>query len=587
VIDMLGDALELTQNTFTPTCQHQVENWLDECVTAHTKCSQLSLPANTLPTRLLKVSANLDDHVQLMTMQKSAINARYVTLSHCWSAGIPTVLNSKNLADLLSTPLSLASLPQIFRDAVKIARWMKADYIWIDALCIIQDSPSDWATESSKMYQYYTNTYCNIAATSAEPGKGCFTSRHISTVKPYVIDNPSNGQEAATHIVAYDDFWCNSLLDTDLYQRGWVIQERLLSPRTVHFGQEQIFWECRHTMACEAYPTGLPKSLRSHRTRRWRQADELFAASEKQRPSQWSMSALLALVGLHKRPEVPQPRSIYDTWSAIVEAYMDCKLSFGKDKLVAISGLAERFGRLTGIQYVAGLWWDKELFASSLLWYVLRRRQADSTPSIKVMVSEDFVFRGPSWSWASMDARICFNWTAAYGESLIEIHSLTTRPRSTHNFGNVEDATMHVRGHFRGAQLSLVTRTDEGAFVEDGRYALQIRDIHIGGQDPGTDAWIEPIIFLDTALLPSVNFDVWLLPVCTDWQGITGVDAVRLAGLILVKLRHDAGTEEFVRIGIFGMDESQAALLHTEDEGEALFSPRALRRVSSANGIIK
>jgi hypothetical protein len=495
-----------------------------------------------------------------------------------------TILTLENLQDMLEKPLQLALLPKVFRDAVSIARWMEVDYIWIDALCIVQNSPEDWSAESSKMYQYYTHTYCNIAATSAEPNKGCFTSRHVSTVQPYVINNPRSPSEIETHVIGYDDFWCNSLLDTDLHKRGWVLQERLLSPRTIHFGQEQIFWECRQNMACEAYPGGLPEPLCNHRTRRWRQADGMLGTTTRQRPSTLGVRKFLARVGLYRPTTVSQSPTLYSTWSGIVEAYMDCQLSFGRDKLVAISGLADKFSQLTGHTYLAGLW-DNELLAPSLLWYVLGRRQADSTPSVRAMFSEDSRFRGPSWSWASMEARIVARWTSVYGERLLEITKTSILSSTKHSFGMVQDARMEVRGIFLKASISLAKQASARAGDEDGRYALKLDKKHHLHDATNAAAWTEPIIFLDTALRPRTSLDVWILPVCSDWHGFSGVESIRLAGLLLTRANAEAA--EFTRLGVFGMDDEQASMLHSGIGIPHVFSTLALRQLGYTVGVIK
>ncbi len=132
------------------------------------------------------------------------------------------------------------------------------DYIWIDALCIMQDSRADWHLESTKMGDIYANSYCNIAATSADPDKGCFTSRSTSVVEPLFISNPTSNDPALTHVIGYDDFWSNSLLDTILHTRGWVLQERLMPPRTVHFTYDQILWECHQTRRAQYFHHRLP-----------------------------------------------------------------------------------------------------------------------------------------------------------------------------------------------------------------------------------------------------------------------------------------------------------------------------------------
>jgi hypothetical protein len=63
------------------------------------------------------------------------------------------------------------------------------------------------------------------------------------------------------HVVPEPHIWARKFIDQPLNQRGWVLQERILSPRALYFGREQLFWECREFVACESYHRGLPTSL--------------------------------------------------------------------------------------------------------------------------------------------------------------------------------------------------------------------------------------------------------------------------------------------------------------------------------------
>jgi hypothetical protein len=233
-----------------------------------------------------------------------------------------------------------------------------------------------------------------------------------------LISIPRSNDSTATHVVGYDDFWSNSLLDTPLHNRGWVLQERLLSPRTIHFGQEQIFWECRCEMACEAYPKGIPVQFRNRRTHAWRQSDQMLDPKNKKLTGHSSQHSTLwqkfsgysssLFWSRYPKQAATSPVWAYEIWSKTIERYMECKLSFGEDKLVAISGIAQKVAEATEERYLAGLW-DNTMLAQSLLWYVLGRRQADSTPSVRSPSQGNRNYRAPSWSWASLEAKLVWN----------------------------------------------------------------------------------------------------------------------------------------------------------------------------------
>ncbi|KIW70258.1 hypothetical protein, variant 2 [Phialophora macrospora] len=580
-ISASGKQLPLTPNTFTGECEEQVRRWLENCARTHVRCTQDWRTTDSSPARLLNVQPTMGDYFRLETLPRNTQPPRYVTLSHCWGAGMTATLTRGNQGDLLNRCTPIISLPRRFQDAVAIARWMRVDYLWIDALCIMQDSKEDWLSESAKMGDIYTNSYCNIAATSADPHKGCFTSRLVSMVEPYVISDPQLSEETATYVLGYDDFWSNSLLDAPLHARGWVLQERLLSPRTIHFGQEQMFWECRCEMACEAYPTGIPQQFRNRRTHAWRQADEMLDPQNTHKPG-WSAWQLLPRLSLTKQKQSPvEFTRIYETWSKVVETYMECKLSFPEDKLVAISGIAQKVAIATGERYVAGLW-DNSMLAPSLLWYVLGRRQADGTSSIRTAIEGYRGYRAPSWSWASLEAKVICNWPGACEQVLINILKTNVCQAKGSNLGRVLSAQMHIRGSLFKAILSVVSKSPDGSFEEDGRYALQL--LNHGEQDQsnigeGRPETMEPTIYLDTSLMPERTCtEVYLLPVCLGWRGRSRNLTTRLAGLLLAKAAFGTSKAEFVRVGVFGMDQDQTSRLYGERSAEPGFFDKGPNR---------
>ncbi|KIW18650.1 hypothetical protein PV08_02939 [Exophiala spinifera] len=261
----------------------------------------------------------------------------YVALSHRWGKIMPLTLR-KNDVETFKSGMPLSKLPKRFQDAVEIARWMDIDYIWIDSLCIIQDSDADWSSESSKMGDIYANSYCNIAAPGDDSQKGCFADRPIEMLEPSSVSEPGFGDVEKTHILGYSDFWSNSLLDMPLHRRVWVVQEQVLSPRTVHFGQDQIFWECRETKACEAYPHGIPEAFCNWRTRDWGKLDEEVISSRthpedaRVQPQPQLLQRLYAFLTsplrlLCKSTATPQTPMTYGLWGKTFGRYRKFKLT--------------------------------------------------------------------------------------------------------------------------------------------------------------------------------------------------------------------------------------------------------------------
>jgi hypothetical protein len=90
---------------------------------------------------------------------------------------------------LFEAGINIHTMPKTFQDAVKVTRALGISYIWIDSLCIVQDSSEDWLKESQQMESVYSNSYCNIAATkSADSDGGLFSELPQYFPVPVIID---------------------------------------------------------------------------------------------------------------------------------------------------------------------------------------------------------------------------------------------------------------------------------------------------------------------------------------------------------------------------------------------------------------
>jgi len=140
-------------------------------------------------------------------------------------------------------------LPQTFQDAIKVTRELGQRHLWIDSLCIIQGQGGDWETEAKKMETVFRNAYCTIAATSAEDSTKGFLNRLEESNLQYVtVPKSSHGKVYVCKSI--DDF-PGDVEEGVLNKRAWVLQERALSRRTIHFTKRQTYWECGGGVRCE------------------------------------------------------------------------------------------------------------------------------------------------------------------------------------------------------------------------------------------------------------------------------------------------------------------------------------------------
>jgi hypothetical protein len=177
---------------------------------------------------------------------------KYTALSHRWGNDPPKKEDPRYCTtyDNLSARLngfSLSKLPETFQDAVRVTRELGIRYLWIDSLCIIQWNADDWKREAGRMEDVFASAYCTIAATSAVDSNAGFLARNRSTEYVRVQDAAGNKVCICTHM---DDFE-NDVEQAGLNKRAWVMQERVLSKRTIYFSANQTYWECGRGVHCE------------------------------------------------------------------------------------------------------------------------------------------------------------------------------------------------------------------------------------------------------------------------------------------------------------------------------------------------
>ncbi len=187
-------------------------------------------------------------------------------------------------------------------------------------------------------------------------------------------------------------FWTNLVDQAPVNRRAWVLQERLMAPRVLHFCKNQVAWECAGFQDAEGHPEGLPPLT----TRLGDIVDE------------GRLKSLTKEVGLRLRRirlndfEDPDKNMeklhVYELWKRVAEIYSRTSLTMSRDKLIALSGIARHFHQWTGCDYVAGLW--RNHLESQLLWHVN-----------EIFIDGEFSnnsrrdpSRAPSFSWASLDS---------------------------------------------------------------------------------------------------------------------------------------------------------------------------------------
>lgn len=226
----------------------------------------------------------------------------------------------------------------------------------------------------------YSNSACNIAASASDdPDGGLFRSREPEDVNyGYIdIDFPSG---ASRDFDIWDQHYMDRLTRGPLTGRGWVFQERVLSPRVLHFTRSQVVWECFQMNKCEMFPIQAPTPSEANFVRELKMVYPFSSSGS------WAYFA-------KEEPDKTMSVDAYEQWSHLVKEYSKCALTYRDDRLIAMSGIAEMYKKYTGDEYLAGLW--RSRLVEGLNWLVT---DPVAQPQNK--------FRVPSWSWAAVDSAV-------------------------------------------------------------------------------------------------------------------------------------------------------------------------------------
>lgn len=303
--------------------------------------------------------------------------SRYACLSHCWGQTQILRTVSDNIGSL-KDEIPWNSLSKTFQDAIEFSRTIGIEYIWIDSLCIIQDSASDWEIEAAKMADYYANCHITLAATASIDGSIGFFPKLPEYNEPLEIQGIHHGQRyhliAETGISHPYEMQPDSYLTPEfpLMTRGWVYQEQILSRRYVHFCAKEVVWDCRSQTLCQCES----KYENTH----W----DLFRTNS-------SRSIMRNNV---KSGSAAKQREL---WHDNIMSMMELEFTYLSDRLPAMAGIVSQFAGLFNTRYLAGLW--ETTFIIDSCWFMDEfSRRPKELRNI------------PSWSWASVAGGIDVTW---------------------------------------------------------------------------------------------------------------------------------------------------------------------------------
>lgn len=425
-----------------------IKNWIRTCSEEHHLCT--IPPASALPARVLEVS-----NCRARLTETQGMIAPYLTLSHCWGSR-PQIKLVKGNLEAMKRNIPWASLSKTFQDTIVLTWKLGYRYVWIDSLCILQDSKEDWEYHASRMAQIYSNSQLTISASSGADGAhGCFSSR---LQEPYIF------QSFESPPIKNPQLWCPKQLegkDRDgcvkdfevrlkpphgLYQdrrprepllkRAWVFQEQILSPRIVHFASGELFFECTSHLTCEC--SGWSLRSKSHQWEtRWRKAHAVLLGQDAMVP------------GKYFAPETRKKIFDFEAYRGLIETYTELDITEELDRLPALSGIT--FGRKD--EYLAGIW--RSILIESLHWYPVSKSLRG------MMARRPCKYRAPTWSWASVEAPIRhiekdFYKTKHSAICIAEVIDASVTLVGVDPRGRVSDGYLRIQGPMREVQVTAI-----------------------------------------------------------------------------------------------------------------------------------
>lgn len=407
-----------------------VRGWINDCDKTHSYCRRSS---KFMPKRVIDVSGvQRHSRIRLREGPFDTNDSRYITLSYCWGTSSQDQQmrsTASNLKDHLRG-IAISDLPKTIQDAVTVTRKLGVRFLWVDALCVIQDDFSDKYDQMGFMGGIFTNGYLTISAASAAGCGEGFLQQRANPYFPVLYRFPN-------------DEICNvkmSKLGTEyriepepLNGRGWTLQETMLSPRILFYSTIQPYWNCACRSAAGGDPSPYDYFSRTGLT-------HLLHGFPNDAPP------IVPAQSSKERGKVELVHERYWIW--VVENYTRRLLTDPHDIMPAIASVAAKYSHLTRDTYLCGLW--KGTLARDLLWSTEKKHSRDIQSGRESILqsAEESKWTIPSWSWMSFDGSVTYHHLLAAPDLDSAIDLL--KDLKSDKFGRLLNGPLHIHGYVRG-----------------------------------------------------------------------------------------------------------------------------------------
>lgn len=336
-----------------------------EATDVYDKWTRIKQPCQPLPLSDQPLALTLID-VALGCLVDTKPDVRYLALSYVWG-GLQPFQNTKSRDHILRTPGTICAedtaIPQTIRDAMKFTKMLGERYIWVDALCIVQDNTDDKLEQISNMGNIYS---CAILTLVAAHGNSCHAG--LLGVRPGPRKSTQHTEEIQGMLLSNELNYIHEVLGDSVWNtRGWTYQERELSKRCLIFTKNCVYFSCNQ-MVCKE-----DSGLRN--------------------VGLWSEK--------HKRIRAER-HPIWNNYRRAVKKFTQRTFTFDEDVINAFQGIASLLQPAFRCDFLYGL--PETELDVALLWQpassILRRiDKATGKPLF------------PSWSWAGWIGEIDYVWT--------------------------------------------------------------------------------------------------------------------------------------------------------------------------------
>lgn len=385
-----------------------LKRWLHHCEIEHWHQSEAS---SSLSRHKDSISLILVDTLQGCLVRRQS-SQRYCALSYVWGGTQLLQTTSANFIELQSenTVRDHPALPRAVRDAMDLVTSVGERFLWVDCLCIIQDS-SEKHDNISQMDIIYSQAFLTVVAVDGPNADAPLPGVHDDSRLPIV----KLGYVRDTTLISRPPLLLNSILDGSIYEsRGWTLQERVLSKRLLYLSAQGIFFQCSHSFISEYMLSIQPRGISlegSHELLDGHQPqhtyDTIMNGSERaaligKRVSQHSRRA-----GTRWLSRPGEDWSKFERWDVLLPTYQDFveiysarKLSYEEDVLNAFAGISAVISQAGQTASIDGL--PEVVLASCLLW----TSKGEQAPRRRLDRNGQALL--PSWTWAAWEGPVVY-----------------------------------------------------------------------------------------------------------------------------------------------------------------------------------